>query len=197
MKTYIVPMFFAAIFFVGLMYVSCKDDDTPASPGGVVSGQWGSGVVNATSVAGNVNLTGEGVWPPGVGPSVIALYDTAVRTFGVLGYHQVFGLRYNFVLLGASMPSGVDTGVYAVGQVADFLVGYGADVTQIDSSVYKAVSGSINVDSVSGSSVAGRYFGQAVKGNGRPIQLSGTFSVTYVRGLTPISPGNAGPFSPQ
>lgn len=155
-------------------------------------GSLGSGTVTAASTAGNLNLTGTGVWPAGAGPSVIGVYDTLTYQFVILGYQQVSGSHYNYVLLGMLTPGGPAVGTYAIGQSGYFLVGYNADTSDADTIAYTGTSGSVVVSSVSGTNAQGTYSGQAVNGSGQPIQMSGTFNVTFTRGRSPIQVGGGG-----
>lgn len=153
-------------------------------------GSLGSGTITTVSTAGNLSLVGSGLWPPIGGPSVLAVYDTVAREFVVLGYQQVSGPHFNFILVGANMPTSVTAGSYTIdGTVTGFQLGFNADTTAGSNSAYGSVSGSILVSSVIGAHVTGSYTGQAVLGSGQPTQFDGVFDVVYVRGISPIQIG--------
>ncbi len=144
---------------------------------------YGSGTVTATSSAGNLSITGIGVWPPQVGPSVIAMHDTSVRAFFVYGYQRVSGPNYNIVAIAALLPSGFVAATYTQIAVG---VAFNVDTTsRADSLVYQSVSGSVTVSSVSGSNAVGTYSVMARKGSAQPIQFTGTFNVAYAVGVMP------------
>ncbi len=168
---------------VMLLGPGCKKDDSPTTPQGPTV-SYGSGTVTATSSAGALSITGAGVWPVGPGPSVIAMYDTTVHAFFVYGYQQVSGSHYNVVAVVAFMPE-PDTGTYRHPNMV-VAVAYNADTTlHGDTLAYGSQSGSITMNSVSGSSASGTYSVMARKGTGPAIQFTGTFNVTYVVGVMP------------
>jgi len=158
---------------------------------GSSSSNYGSGTVTASSLAGNLSISGTGVWPVQAGPSVVAVYDTSSIEHYLLveGYQRVSGSYYNMVALVTFMQSRVDTGTYLVDTQSPqgfFAAAYNADTTsQADSVLYQSVSGSIRVSSVSGFNVAGTYAVTARKGSGQLIQFTGMFNVTYAVGHLP------------
>jgi hypothetical protein len=159
--------------------------------GGGGGGAWGSGRATATSSAGNLDLSGAGVWPAGAGPSVVAVFDTVDLSFVILAYQRASGANYNYILLGMLTPSGPATGTFTVGQTGYFQVGFNADTANTDTSAYTGFSGSLTISSVNGSNVQGSFTGQALKVNPPPISMSGTFDVTFVRGRAPVQIGDA------
>jgi len=152
--------------------------------------QYGSGTMTTNSSAGPLSFAGQGVWPPGAGPSVVAVYDTIAHELVVLGYQRVSGPHYNFELVAVSLPSGVTAGTYPVTTTTGFQVGYNADTSSSNNS-YESVSGNIIIGSVNAGTASGSFSGQASLGGGTPIQFAGTFSVTYARGISPIGIGTA------
>jgi hypothetical protein len=156
---------------------------------GSTGGNFGSGTVTVNSTVGNRSYTGTGVFPIGAGPSVIAIYDTSLHALFMLGYRQVSGRNYDYALLSIYMPQGVATGTYG-GDTVGFEAGYNIDTTHTDSLAYSGVSGTITVSSVSGNNVSGSYAGQATQlSSGSTAGFSGTFNVTYARGVQPIGGG--------
>lgn len=156
---------------------------------GGTTGNLGSGTVTVNSTVGNRSYTGAGVFPIGAGPSVIAVYDTVSHVMVMLGYRQISGSHYDYALLSIFMPQGVAAGTYG-GDTVGFEAGYNIDTTHTDSTSYRGVSGTITVSTVSGNNVSGTYSGQATQlVSGTTANFSGTFNVTYVRGIEPIGGG--------
>lgn len=148
-------------------------------------GNFGWGTVTTTSSAGNLNISGTGVWPPQAGPSVIAMYDTTVHVFMVYGYVRVTGPNYNILAVGGIMPAGVVPGTYNHPQIS-FGAVYDADTLgQTDSLAYQSVSGSVTVSSIDGRGVVGTYSVMARKGSAQAIPFTGTFDVVYAVGVLP------------
>ena len=148
---------------------------------------YGSGTMTVSSTAGNRSFTGTGVWPPAAGPSVLAVYDTVLRTLYMLGYQRVSGSHYDFVLMYVLMPTGVTTGTYEVGQYSAFQVGYNADTTYTDTTAYAGESGNVVISSVSGLNAMGSYSGTASLNGATAIAMSGTLNVTFVVGRAPMT----------
>lgn len=160
------------------------------------TGGYGSGTVTDSSTIGLRSFTGVGAWPPGAGPSVLAVYDTLARTLFMLGYRKVSGTHYDFALVVAVMPTGPATGTYVVGQGGFFQVGYNSDIvdtTSIDTTSYLAVSGGVTVSTVSGSNVVGRYSGTSSLRGTTPIPMSGSFNAIFVNGRVPAIFGEDAP----
>lgn len=152
-------------------------------------GNFGSGTVTVNSSVGNRSYTGTGVFPIGAGPSVIAVYDTISHGLFMLGYRQISGSHYDYALLSIFMPQGVTAGTYG-GDTVGFEAGYNIDTTHTDSLSYSGVSGTITVSTVSGNTASGSYAGQATQlSSGSTANFNGTFNVTYVRGIEPVTGG--------
>ncbi len=159
--------------------LGCKKDDSgPTGPSGP---QYGSGTVTAASSAGSFSISGTGVHPMRAGPSVVAVYDTAVHVFLLEAYERVSGSNYNFFEFNAHMTAGVDTGTYIhPATFCDFHVMFNGDTANAEAEAYHRVSGTFTVSSVSGANVSGTYSFLAGRGTDQPIQFTGTFNVTYV-----------------
>lgn len=158
-------------------------------------GGYGSGTITSTSATqGNLSFTGQGIWPAGAGPSVIAVYDTVVGGLQVLGYQQVSGGNYDFILMQFLAPGGVSVQTYPIGEnTAQILIAANVDTNQADSMAFSSISGSINVTSVSGSTVQGTYSISAIRlATNTTASFTGTFNVTYVRGRAVVETGGGG-----
>lgn len=191
-------------FFVVLLILSvaaiygCKKDDTPAGGGGGTPGtvNYGSGTISTNSTAGNLSFSGTGVWPPGAGPSVVAIYDTVDQGLQILGYQRVSGSTYNIIATQFRATGGVSMRTYAVGGDSAFLmIGYNVDTTRsFDSTVFFSNSGSITVTSVSGSNVVGTYNVSASRRSPSATEsFTGSFNITYARGRGVMGNGDQNP----
>lgn len=172
---------------LAVLTFGCKKDN-PAEP--PATSGYGSGTVTASSSVGNLSISGTGVYPPTVPQSVIAVYDTLLNGLLVLGYQQVSGPNFNIVLLGFAAPGGISPREYAVGDSALFQVWYNinmVDTTGADTTLFEGTSGSIVVASVSGATVTGTYAGPGSNPTGsHTVDFTGTYTVNYVRGRSPV-----------
>jgi len=177
---------------MGVLYTGCKKSEGGTGPGG--GGLLGSGTVTASSSQGNLSFNGGGTWPAGAGPSVVAVYDTLIRGLQIVGYRQVSGSTYEFILIQFLAPGGVTQGSYPISDTtASFLVAYGIDTTRADSLGFVSTSGSITVTAASGTTATGNYSGNAIRlSDLTTVAVTGTFDVTYVRGLGVIQRGQGG-----
>lgn len=172
---------------LAMLTFGCKKDN-PAEPPATAG--YGSGTVSASSSVGNLSMSGTGVYPPTVPQSVIAVYDTLLNGLLILGYQQVSGSNFNIILVGFAAPGGISSREYAVGDSALFQVWYNinmVDTTGADTTLFNGTSGSIVVTSVSGATVTGTYAGPGSNPAGsHTVDFTGTFTVNYVRGRSPI-----------
>ena len=163
-------------------------------------GGYGSGTISSTSTTqGNLSFTGQGVFPIGAGPSVIAIYDTVENGLQVIGYQQVSGSNYNLILLQLGTPGGVSAKIYTIGENNFIMIGANIDTSQtVESLAFVPISGSITVTSVSGINVVGSFsINNAIRQSDMTFaSFTGNFNVTYVRGRAIFGGGdgeNEGP----
>lgn len=156
-------------------------------------GGYGSGTISSTSATqGSLSFSGQGVWPAGAGPSVVAVYDTVRNGLEILGYQQVSGRNYSFIALQFRTPGGVSARTYTIGGDSDFiLIATNVDTSRsVDSLGFAAVSGTITVSSVSGTNVVGSFSVSAIRRSDlTTASFTGSFNVTYVRGRAVINTG--------
>lgn len=158
-------------------------------------GGYGSGTISSTSTTqGNLSFTGQGVWPVGAGPSVIAVYDTVRNGLQILGYQQVSGRNYSFILVQFLAPGGVSARTYTVtDSTAGVLIATNVDTNRADTLGFAAISGTITVSSVSGTNVVGSFSVSAIRRSDlTTASFTGSFNVTYVHGRAVLDTGRGG-----
>lgn len=169
---------------IGLFSTGCKEEGPTGPPAG--GGGYGSGTISSTSTTqGNLSFTGQGVLPLGAGPSVVAVYDTVDNGLQILGYQQVSGRNYSFILVSFRTPGGVSARTYTIGGDGAFIfIATNYDTSRsADSAAFMSVSGSITVTSVSGTGVQGTFSINAIRlSPSASATFTGSFNVTYVRG---------------
>jgi hypothetical protein len=183
-----------AVLSIAMLNTGCKSSSTGPGTGGGGGTTYGSGTVTSTSpTQGDLSFTGQGVWPPGAGPSVIAIYDTVQDGLQILGYQRVSGANYSFILAQFLTPGGVSAQSYPIGETAQVIVATNIDTNMVDSLGFISFSGSITVTSVSGTTVEGTFSITAIRQSDQTTaSFTGTFNVTYVRGLAVINEGGGG-----
>jgi hypothetical protein len=190
----------ALVVSIGLFFTGCKKDDGSTGPTPSGGGRYGSGTISSTSTTqGNLSFTGQGVFPIGAGPSVIAIYDTVENGLQVIGYQQVSGSNYNLIVLQLGTQGSVSAQTYTMGANNSYvLIGANIDTLQtVESLAFVPISGSIMVTSVSGTNVVGSFSVIAIRqSDNTTTQFAGNFNVTYARGRAIFGGGdgeNEGP----
>jgi hypothetical protein len=193
----------ALVLGIGIWSMGCEESTSPGGGGGgggTTTG-YGSGTATAvqTGTTDTLSISGTGAWPPTVGPAVVAVYDTVQNGLEIIAYKQHTGLKsslanYDVIFLRFLTPGGVAVQTYTItSTTAQVFVGVNVDTARVETTAYVATSGSIQVTSVSGSTVQGTFSMSGVRASDNTTaSFEGTFNITYVRRRSVVDDGGGG-----